>query len=86
MRAARAAGVIALLLHLALGVFPFGASGLLAPVEGVALLFVLWAVLLAGAVWLLLRRPAWTIAAPIATVVVWLVVVGIGDAFFGWTA
>lgn len=77
---------IALGLHVAVGFFPYGASGLLAPPVGVVVLFALWAGLL---VVLLRWRPArrWLLlAVPVAALAVWFAVVSAGDAWFGWTA
>jgi hypothetical protein len=79
-------GVAGLVLHLAVGVVPYAGSGLVAPPGGVALLWAVWAALLAAAVVLLTRRPALVPLVPVVAVTVWVGVVGLGDALLGWTA
>ena len=77
---------IALALHVAVGFFPYGASGLVAPPWGLVVLFALWALLL---VVLVRWRPAkrWLLlVVPVAALAVWFVVVSAGEAFLGWTA
>jgi hypothetical protein len=71
--------------HLALGV-PYAFSGLLAPVEGVAILWAIWVALLVIAVSSWTTRPLLAAAVPLATIALWFAVLGIGSLVFGWTA
>lgn len=74
----------AIVLHVAIGVFPVGATGLLAPAAGVAAAGALW---LGGAWWLWrTRRGARTLLGPVLTLAAWVALVAAGDAFLGWTA
>ena len=82
---ARALGWAGIGGHLAL-LFLYSISGLIAPVWGVGLLWVVWAALLVGAVWLRRRRPALVPLVPVAGVLLWLAVIWAGGAWLGWTA
>ena len=82
----RLPGWIALGLHVAVGVFPYGASGLVAPLPGLVVLGIIWIALL---VVVLRWRPAnpWmTLLAPAGAVAIWFAVLSLGEAVFGWTA
>lgn len=66
---------IGLVLHIALGVFPFAASGLvLAGIPYIAV-FVLWIAGLAVVITLLRRRSAYTPLVPVGCLLIWLGVV-----------
>jgi hypothetical protein len=77
-------GWIGLVLHVAVGAFPYAASGLLAPAGGVALLAAVWLGLAVLAV--RLRRSRWALAVPPAALALWPAVMLIGDQLLGWTA
>ncbi len=80
---ARTVGVVG---YLAVGAFPYLASGLLVPPGAVMVLMALW---LLGLVWTLRiarHNPRWTPAAPVVAVLVWIILVQAGSAVFGWTA
>jgi hypothetical protein len=79
-------GGIAAVLHVGIAVFPLSASGLLAP---------LWAILVVYSVWLAAavsgyrswRRRPWTaLLAPAGTLAFWVALLGLGDWALGWTA
>lgn len=84
--APRVVGVVGLLLHLAVGVFPYSASGLVAPLWGIVALGVLWLGLLAVAVVLLRRRPALVLLVPVLAVLLWVGALTAGEQLLGWTA
>ena len=71
-------------LHLAVG-WPYAFAGLLAPPVGVAILWTIWVALLVAAV-LLRSRPIVVFAIPFVAGALWFVVLGVGDAWFGWSA
>lgn len=77
---------IALGLHVLVGFFPYGASGLVAPLYGLVLLGLIW---IALAVVILRWRPrnAWlSLLVPVAAVGIWFAVITLGEAVAGWTA
>ena len=77
---------IALALHILVGVFPYAASGLVAPLYGLVVLALIW---LAGIIVILRWRPAnaWLVLlVPVAAVALWFGVLTLGEAVFGWTA
>lgn len=76
--------VVALILHLAAGLFLL-VSGLVAPLWAVALMLIIWAGLL-GFGYLNRQRPWIALLMPVAAAVTWFVVVSLGSAIFGWTA
>ena len=90
MRPVEWTAVIAgLVLHLAIGVVPFAASGLVAPLWGVVVLFVWWAVMLGVAVRLVRaqpRRPLLVPLVPVVALVGWFAFMSFGGAVLGWTA
>jgi hypothetical protein len=77
---------IAMVLYLAIGVFPFLGSVLLAPLPGVAFLMLGWALGLVAMVILMRRRSWWLLAGPPVALAFWAVVVTLGEHFLGWTA
>jgi len=83
--AARIAGWLGLLAHLAVLIF-YAASGLVAPLWAVVVLLVIWVALLVLAIVLLRRRPAWALVVPIAAVAIWFAAISAGDAWLNWTA
>lgn len=83
-----AAGVGAVL-HLAVGVFPYAASGLVVPVWGVVVLYGCWLALAVVLVRLLrgpARRPLLAPAIPVVAIAVWFAFVSLGGALLDWTA
>ncbi len=84
--ARRAGEWVALALHVAVGFFPYSATGLLMPLPGVAVMYVLWFALFAVA-WRWRPRNSWVLLAiPLAAIVVWVAGVSLGEAVFGFTA
>ena len=84
--AGRVLGLIGLILYVCTGVFPYLASGLVAPLWGIAVLYVGWLVGLWLTIRLFRRGSAWALAMPVASVAFWWVVVTLGETVFGWTA
>ena len=85
----KVAAVVGVVLHLAVGVFPYAASGLLVPIWGIVVLYALWLALAFVLVRLLrgeARRPMLAPLVPVAALAVWFAVVTAGEAIFGWTA
>ena len=85
----KVAAVVGVALHLAVGVFPYAASGLLVPIWGIVVLYALWLGLAFVLVRLLrgeARRPMLAPLVPVAALAVWFAVVTAGEAIFGWTA
>jgi hypothetical protein len=82
----RVLSLIGLVLYVITGVFPYLASGLVAPFWGIAVLYAGW---LLG-LWLTIRLfrggSAWALAMPIVAVAFWWLVVTLGESLFGWTA
>lgn len=81
----RVAGWAGLVLH-GLAAVPFLFSGLVAPLWGVAILWVIWIALLGVALRLRVAAPWWTLAVAPVAVVLLVLVVSLGDAVLGWTA
>jgi len=83
---ARVLGLIGLILYLITGVFPYLASGLVAPLWGIAVLYAGWLV----GLWLTIRLfrsgSAWALVMPVGAVAFWWLVVTLGESLFGWTA
>lgn len=75
-----------LALHLAIGIFPIAASGLMAPPVGYVSIWVGWAVLLVVAWHLGRSRPRLVPLVPLATLALWVLVMTLGDILLGWTA
>lgn len=72
--------------YLAMLVFPFAASTLLAPAGGVAFLLAGWMAGLTVLVSLLRRGSRWSLAVPPIALAFWGLTVWAGDAWLGWTA
>jgi len=72
--------------HLALGVFPFAMTGLLAPIYGVAIAYVGWFGLLFLALKLWNRAPVRVLLVPVLAVAWWFALLAFGDFVLGWTA
>ena len=84
--ARRALPAVAVVAHLAVGVLPYAASGLVAPPAGVGLLWLSWLVLLVAVVVLARRRRLLALAVPAVALLWWVLVVTAGDLLLGWTA
>ena len=84
---ARVAGIAGLVLHLLTGVFPYAASGLLAPAWGYLLLYAVWVALLLAGV-RMFRRGQGTLVLllPVASIAAWAAVMTFGEQALGWTA
>jgi hypothetical protein len=82
----RVLGLIGLILYVGTGVFPYLASGLVAPLWGIAVLYAGWLVGLWLTIRLFRRASAWALAMPVVAVAFWWVVVTMGESVFGWTA
>ncbi len=80
---ARALGWVGVVLHV-VAAFPYLVSGLVAPLYGIAFLWVLWAALLVVALRLRVQRPAWTPLVPVTAVALWQGVMLLGGALLGW--
>lgn len=72
-------------LHL-LALWPYAASGLVAPDWAVAAMVVVWALLGVVAVAVHRRWGAVAAVVPLVAVVVWTVLVTLGEVLLGWTA
>ena len=77
---------VALVIYLGMLFFPFLASVLLAPAEGVAILLAGWAVGALAAFWLVRRRSWWVVAVPPLALAYWAAVITAGERLFDWTA
>ncbi len=84
--AGRVLALVGLILYVVTGVFPYLASGLVAPLWGIAVLYAGWLV----GLWLTIRLfrmgSAWALAMPVASVAFLWLVVTLGESLFGWTA
>ena len=78
-------GWVGLVGHLATA-FLYLAAGLMAPLYGIVALWIVWLGLLALAVWLLRRHPVWTLAVPVASVLLFFGLMQLGGSLLGWTA
>jgi len=83
---ARILGMIGLVVYIATGVFPYAASGLVAPLWGIAVLYFGWGIGFFSTIILYRRRSAWALIMPVAALAFWWIVVSIGEAAFDWTA
>ncbi len=84
--AGRILALIGVILYVCTGVFPYAASGLVAPLWGIAVLYVGWLLGLVLTIRLFQRRSAWALAMPVAALAWWWLVVTVGESVFGWTA
>ena len=84
--AGRVLALIGLILYVVTGVFPYMASGLVAPLWGIAVLYAGWLVGLWVTIQLFRRASPWALAMQVAAVAFWWLVVTLGESVFGWTA
>ena len=82
----RILALVGVVLYVVTGVFPFAASGLVAPLWGIAVLYGGWLIGLWLTIRLYQRRSAWALAMPVAALAFWWLVVTLGESIFGWTA
>lgn len=75
-----------LALHLAIGVFPFSASGLLAPLWGVVVVGLIWLAGLVAAIVLARTRPRLVPLVPLAALAISVGLIFAGDRLLGWIA
>ena len=73
-------------IHLVVGVFPYAASGLLAPLYGVAILYVGWFVLLFFALRWWNPSPYRVLLVPALALVWWFALLTFGELVIGWQA
>ena len=66
--------------------FLYAVSGLLAPWYGVVLLMLIWVVLFVVATRWWTPHPRRTLLIPLVALVVWFVVLTVGEVLFDWTA
>lgn len=84
--AGRVVSIVGLVLYLATGVFPYLASGLVAPLWGIVVLWIGWLVGLWLAIIMFRRRSPWTLAMPVLAIGYWWLIITLGERFFDWTA
>ncbi len=77
---------VALVLHVVVGLVFYVASGLVAPLYAIVVLWILWLVLLGALIMLWRRRSWWVLAVPAAAFALWFAILSLGEAVFGWTA
>ena len=78
-------GFVGIAAHLVVGYF-YLAAGLVAPLYGIVVFWVLWAALLGLAIWLLRRHPLWILAVPIVAVAILFGGIALGESLLGWSA
>jgi hypothetical protein len=79
-------GWVTIVLYLLIGIFPYLASGLLAPLYGVIILLVCWGIGLVLTWRLARRRPVLSLVAVPLALAFWGAVMAAGDLILGWTA
>ena len=77
---------VGFVLHLAVGVFPYSAAGLLAPLYGIAILYAGWVALLAVALVRWNRHPLQLLWLPVIDIALFAALMYLGDLALGWTA
>ena len=78
-------GFVGIAAHLVVGYF-YLAAGLVVPLYGIVIFWIVWAALLALAIWLLRRHPVWILAIPIVAVGILFGGIALGGALLGWSA
>jgi hypothetical protein len=78
-------GFIGIAAHLVVG-YLYLAAGLVTPLYGLIALWVVWAALLAVAIWMLRRHPLWILAVPLVALGILVGVTALGGALLGWSA
>lgn len=82
----RVLALTGLVIYIGTGIFPYLASGLVAPLWGIAVLYVGWLLGLGLTIMLFRRRSAWALAMPVAALAFWGLVITIGESLLDWTA
>lgn len=84
--APRAATWVAVVLVVALGVFPFAATGLMAPPYAYLAVYLMWLGAILAA-WRWRPTPSWLVVlVPVGALAAWFAILTFGDLAFGWTA
>jgi hypothetical protein len=78
-------GFVGIAAHLVVGYF-YLAAGLVVPLYGIIIFWVLWAALLGLAIWWLRRHPVWILAIPIVAAGILFGGIALGEAVLGWSA
>ena len=73
-------------LHLVIGVFPYSASGLLAPLYAIAIVYIGWFALLFLTLKWWNRTPLRVLLIPVIDLVWWAGLMTFGELVLGWTA
>ncbi len=76
--------ILALLAHVGIGLTFYVAAGLLAPLPGIVVLWLLWLALLGALIVLWRRRSWWVLVIPPLAFGVWFGVLSLGEAVFDW--
>ena len=87
--AEKVAAVGGVVLHVAVGVFPYAASGLLVPAWGIVVLYAFWLALAVVLIRLVRgedRRPMLAPVVPVVALGGWFTFVSLGGALLDWTA
>ena len=71
--------------HVFVGYF-YLAAGLVTPLYGLIIFWILWAALLGLAIWMLRRHPVWILAIPIVAAGILFGGMALGGALLGWSA
>jgi hypothetical protein len=71
---------------MAVTLFLYGASGLVAPVWAVVVLLLLWLVMFVLSCRWFMTRPYRVMALPVVALAVWFAAILAGEALLGWTA
>jgi hypothetical protein len=78
-------GFVGIAAHLVVGFF-YLTAGLVTPLYGLIVLWIVWLALLALAIWMLRRRPVLALLVPVVALGILVGVVTLGEALLGWTA
>jgi hypothetical protein len=78
-------GWLAFALYIPVGLL-YLVSGLVVPAYGIAVLLVIWTLLLVVLLRLLVSRPAFALLVPAGAFALWVGLLAVGEAVFGWTA
>lgn len=71
---------------MAVTLFLYGASGLVAPVWAVVVLLLLWLVMFALSCRWFMTRPYRVMTLPVVALAIWFATIFSGEALLGWTA
>lgn len=82
----RWAAWVGFFLHLVIGVFPYAASGLLAPLYAIAIVYVGWFVLLFFVLRWWNRTPYRVLLVPVIALAWWFAFLSFGEYVLGWDA